>query len=100
MVRSTANTDFCPITPKYCVIYQHWNVRQLSCRSASSGSIARRLRRSEEHTSELQSLMRISYAVFFLKQKREATHWGLKMCRHRNRLKSNVKNDKTNKIQK
>src|SRR3546814_10225953 len=38
-VRSTANTDFCPITPKYCVIYQHWNVRQLSCRRASSGSI-------------------------------------------------------------
>src|SRR3546814_8209060 len=27
-------------------------------------------RRSEEHTSELQSLMRISYAVFCLKQKR------------------------------
>src|SRR3546814_5063238 len=25
-------------------------------------------RRSEEHTSELQSLMRISYAVFFLKK--------------------------------
>src|SRR3546814_10750160 len=34
---------------------------------------ARRLRelgRSEEHTSELQSLMRISYAVFCLKKKR------------------------------
>src|SRR3546814_9223706 len=28
-------------------------------------------RRSEEHTSELQSLMRISYAVFCLKQKRQ-----------------------------
>src|SRR3546814_6297104 len=28
-----------------------------------------RLRRSEEHTSELQSLMRISYAVFCLKKK-------------------------------
>src|SRR3546814_1765594 len=28
----------------------------------------RRLRRSEEHTSELQSLMRISYAVFCLKK--------------------------------
>src|SRR3546814_10770023 len=27
-------------------------------------------RRSEEHTSELQSLMRISYAVFFLKKKK------------------------------
>src|SRR3546814_1248701 len=29
----------------------------------------RELRRSEEHTSELQSLMRISYAVFCLKKK-------------------------------
>src|SRR3546814_2388035 len=28
-------------------------------------------RRSEEHTSELQSLMRISYAVFCLKQKKK-----------------------------
>src|SRR3546814_5442216 len=31
---------------------------------------ARRNRRSEEHTSELQSLMRISYAVFCLKKKK------------------------------
>src|SRR3546814_1119743 len=30
---------------------------------------ARRVKRSEEHTSELQSLMRISYAVFCLKKK-------------------------------
>src|SRR3546814_9823697 len=30
--------------------------------------------RSEEHTSELQSLMRISYAVFCLKKKKEKTH--------------------------
>src|SRR3546814_7872241 len=30
----------------------------------------RRLIRSEEHTSELQSLMRISYAVFCLKKKK------------------------------
>src|SRR3546814_4939470 len=31
--------------------------------------------RSEEHTSELQSLMRISYAVFCLKKKKKiATH--------------------------
>src|SRR3546814_973147 len=28
------------------------------------------MRRSEEHTSELQSLMRISYAVFCLKKKK------------------------------
>src|SRR3546814_7278710 len=32
--------------------------------------MARRLR-SEEHTSELQSLMRISYAVFCLKKKKK-----------------------------
>src|SRR3546814_4369030 len=30
-------------------------------------------KRSEEHTSELQSLMRISYAVFCLKKKKQKT---------------------------
>src|SRR3546814_7610042 len=30
--------------------------------------------RSEEHTSELQSLMRISYAVFCLKKKKQYKH--------------------------
>src|SRR3546814_8102174 len=34
-----------------------------------AGSVATDSRRSEEHTSELQSLMRISYAVFCLKKK-------------------------------
>src|SRR3546814_4669482 len=33
-----------------------------------------RLPRSEEHTSELQSLMRISYAVFCLKKKQNTTN--------------------------
>src|SRR3546814_6290626 len=33
-----------------------------------------RMNRSEEHTSELQSLMRISYAVFGLKKKQDYTH--------------------------
>src|SRR3546814_8714828 len=31
--------------------------------------------RSEEHTSELQSLMRISYAVFCLKKKKSKHHY-------------------------
>src|SRR3546814_4694761 len=31
--------------------------------------------RSEEHTSELQSLMRISYAVFCLKKKKTKQHY-------------------------
>src|SRR3546814_10144901 len=34
-----------------------------------SGEIARPSSRSEEHTSELQSLMRISYAAFSLEKK-------------------------------
>src|SRR3546814_8437145 len=34
---------------------------------------SQRLARSEEHTSELQSLMRISYAVFCLKKKQYKT---------------------------
>src|SRR3546814_9000243 len=33
--------------------------------------------RSEEHTSELQSLMRISYAVFCFKKKKHITHTNL-----------------------
>src|SRR3546814_6082451 len=51
--------------------------------SAGRAEIARRLEekpwqgsetaRSEEHTSELQSLMRSSYAVFCLKKKKETT---------------------------
>src|SRR3546814_2112562 len=35
-------------------------------------------RRSEEHTSELQSLMRISYAVFCLKKKKKSAHQPVK----------------------
>src|SRR3546814_6063374 len=37
-----------------------------------ASNCARRSRRSEEHTSELQSLMRISYAVFCLKKKKNS----------------------------
>src|SRR3546814_9207646 len=36
-----------------------------------------RLERSEEHTSELQSLMRISYAVFCLKKKKKIEKYPL-----------------------
>src|SRR3546814_4625847 len=39
-------------------------------------------RRSEEHTSELQSLMRISYAVFCLKKKKKCTHHMKKQTRY------------------
>src|SRR3546814_5893545 len=48
-------------------------------REAEAGAhfdnVVRRLsQRSEEHTSELQSLMRISYAVFCLKKKKITIH--------------------------
>src|SRR3546814_3682647 len=42
-------------------------------RAATSGRPNEKAHRSEEHTSELQSLMRISYAVFCLKKKKK-TH--------------------------
>src|SRR3546814_4361474 len=48
------------------------------CETRDIAGLTRRLTdflgpRSEEHTSELQSLMRISYAVFCLKQKTSST---------------------------
>src|SRR3546814_3404679 len=43
--------------------------------------------RSEEHTSELQSLMRISYAVFCLKKKKKETD---KLKKHRKMKKKKV----------
>src|SRR3546814_6894336 len=53
-------------------------VERAPSRFTSAGATARlrlcRFRlRSEEHTSELQSLMRISYAVFCLKKKKNIT---------------------------
>src|SRR3546814_3779847 len=57
--------------------------RARRCRTAARGparmrrsprfSYLERVMRSEEHTSELQSLMRISYAVFCLKKKNQTT---------------------------
>src|SRR3546814_3850051 len=44
------------------------------------------LGRSEEHTSELQSLMRISYAVFCLKKKKKHKHH-----QHNRAIRSNEK---------
>src|SRR3546814_5814622 len=49
---------------------------QLMCADGQSGGRKPRVGfgdRSEEHTSELQSLMRISYAVFCLKKKNKSS---------------------------
>src|SRR3546814_956212 len=56
MAASTHNAALTPSSTKYCS----------RCRMPPT---SRHRPRSEEHTSELQSLMRISYAVFCLKKK-------------------------------
>src|SRR3546814_14647377 len=48
---------------------QHLWPAKLIGLAAMGAGIKQGVRRSEEHTSELQSLMRISYAGFCLKQK-------------------------------
>src|SRR3546814_10558186 len=55
------NDDEIPQGP--VTVYRHRD-------STLSGTV---IFRSEEHTSELQSLMRISYAVFCLKKKKQKT---------------------------
>src|SRR3546814_6062102 len=45
--------------------HRNWRIMFSACCRQGLGM------RSEEHTSELQSLMRISYAVFCLKKKKE-----------------------------
>src|SRR3546814_2567603 len=55
------------MVPKRVRVQLKLGVKELRSRSAVHDGQAR----SEEHTSELQSLMRISYAVFCLKKKKK-----------------------------
>src|SRR3546814_6554509 len=49
-----------------------YNLFRITMVGAAAGRLSRsQPERSEEHTSELQSLMRISYAVFCLKKKKK-----------------------------
>src|SRR3546814_6100495 len=50
------------------IILERLHPRRIALRQERNRRKA--IRRSEEHTSELQSLMRISYAVFCLKKKK------------------------------
>src|SRR3546814_5275654 len=60
--QNSASSPARPSSPKRL---RRWKAKT-SCRPASQAC----QRRSEEHTSELQSLMRIAYAVFRLKKKK------------------------------
>src|SRR3546814_10516318 len=57
----------------------------LSCREMSWDKLSNHSR-SEEHTSELQSLMRISYAVFCLKKKNITTYTIRRQTLHNNHI--------------
>src|SRR3546814_4133788 len=73
--------DFIAMVEHHGIAYHEKELGQLFC-DESSKQVVRmlldecevagvRVERSEEHTSELQSLMRISYAVFCLKKTTE-----------------------------
>src|SRR3546814_7302934 len=53
-----------------------WGILRAAARHAMTGGVVEggSTIRSEEHTSELQSLMRISYAAFCLKKNNKTTH--------------------------
>src|SRR3546814_4600338 len=56
---------------KACSRWRWVSYINAECQAAFASKPAHTGLRSEEHTSELQSLMRISYAVFCLKKKRK-----------------------------
>src|SRR3546814_7769273 len=60
----------------------------------ASAQAVRSTHRSEEHTSELQSLMRISYAVFCLKKKKQYTQ---QRCRPTQQQPDQQTNQQTNR---
>src|SRR3546814_10271491 len=66
---SCAAPPECPASPRYRDLTRRKVTLRYPARCYAGGG--GRKRRSEEHTSELQSLMRISYAVFCLKKKKK-----------------------------
>src|SRR3546814_7089730 len=57
----------------FLVCARHQPLRPVIVSIAIGSRLPAKSTRSEEHTSELQSLMRISYAVFCLKKKKNNT---------------------------
>src|SRR3546814_3068237 len=73
----------------------HLPVEEGQQKRADVGAVDVGVRRSEEHTSELQSLMRTSYAVFCLKKKKRTTPLTT-YKEHHNNTSKNVNYNKTN----
>src|SRR3546814_7008742 len=60
---------------KVTFVDSSWKRGRLAFRPPRSRENLLSAHRSEEHTSELQSLMRISYAVFCLKKKKTTSYY-------------------------
>src|SRR3546814_8764356 len=69
-----------------------------NARSTTHRRARKSRQRSEEHTSELQSLMRISYAVFCLKKKINnwITYQNITTCKHKQRKHNTTKQQPSN----
>src|SRR3546814_2999279 len=69
--RSTRTDTLCPYTTLFRSVHDPWRTEGANARNRppTEQHVEQNGCRSEEHTSELQSLMRISYAVFCLKKK-------------------------------
>src|SRR3546814_3846151 len=80
--RIRANWPKRSTTPRSC---SATSTKQLKASHSTSARPTQRsgLPRSEEHTSELQSLMRISYAVFCLKKKKHRKYRTKQPNKHR-----------------
>src|SRR3546814_4646585 len=70
--RSTRTDTLFPYTTLFRSRRRHPDGRGILARRRSGRGRQRENPRSEEHTSDLQSLMRLSYAVFCLKKKQIA----------------------------
>src|SRR3546814_2968327 len=70
---SVAPTSTSFIAGNSCLSFSTLTISTARSTRMNNGVVPSITRRSEEHTSELQSLMRISYAVFCLKKKKKQT---------------------------
>src|SRR3546814_1062025 len=72
--RACASSVTASTSARFCSTLPSWK-RGFCRRQSLAASV-----RSEEHTSELQSLMRISYAVFCLKKKKKKQNEQTRTC--------------------
>src|SRR3546814_4002589 len=60
-----------PAKAGHLILFESWLRHEVPASRIDTERVSISFNRSEEHTSELQSLMRISYAVFCLKKKQK-----------------------------